>query len=59
MIETLKKTLANIKVELKNSTCHEETLRENFTSRMSQADDRISGLENKVEDLEKVIKKCE
>ena len=56
VIEILKKTLANMKMEFKNSTCWLESPRENLISIMSQADDIISGLENKAHNPDKIIK---
>lgn len=53
--ETLKRTQSEMKTKLKNPI----TQLESFTSSMDQAKDRISGLQNKIHDLDQINKKCE
>ena len=54
-IETLRRTQVELKMKLKNPTFRLEK-KKSLTSRMNQAEDRISGLNDKVEDLDKYTK---
>ena len=55
-IEILKRTQDEMKMELKNPTTYLDNSKGSLTGRMNQAEDRISGLENKVDDLDQIRK---
>ena len=52
-IESLKKTQTGIKLEMKNSTSSSEV---GLTNRSKDMDERMSGLEDKVEEMDSSVK---
>lgn len=48
-----------MKMELKNPVTQLENSKKNFTNRMNYTEDRIPVLKDKVEDLDKIIRKSE
>lgn len=58
-IETLKRTQDEMNMELKNPIVQLQKSKESFTSRINQVEDRISCLEDKIENLDQTSKKHE
>lgn len=54
--EILRKTQNKIKTELKNLVTQVGNSKEILTSRIKQTEDRISGLKDKIEDLDQIRK---
>lgn len=46
-------------MELKSPVAQLENSKENLTNRMNYTEDRIPGLKDKVEDLDRIIRECE
>lgn len=55
--ETSMSTQAGTKTGLKNPVTQLEISKENLTSRMSEVEDSISGLEDNIEELDQISKK--
>lgn len=58
-IQTLARTQDEMKMDWKSPIIQPEKSKETLTSRMNQAGDRLSGLEDKVQDLDKIRKEYE
>lgn len=54
-METLKRTHTTTRMELKVPKAQLENAKETLTNRMSQAEDRISVLKDKIEDLDQIM----
>lgn len=58
-MEALKRTQTAMKVELENTIVQLKNWKKSLIRRMIQAEDRISGLKDKIEDLDQISKEKE
>lgn len=56
VVETLKRTQTDMILELNNPNNSTTNLKGKPARRVNQADDTVSGLEDKVEDLDQILK---